>query len=225
MGAMRRPAALGTGWLCCLALTACSPSSPAGSTPTPSAAPERTVAVFLGDSYTAGWGAAKGEGYVGPVAAELGWLGIPAGESGTGYVDDSDRVGQTVYAGRVEDVPSLEPDVVVVQGSTNDVGEPAGAVRAAAGELYAQLAAQVPDARIVVVGPAAPPSVDPVGVRDVRNELQQAASDAGLPFVDPIAEGWLRPADGLFADDLHPNATGYARLAQALVVDLHRLGW
>jgi lysophospholipase L1-like esterase len=62
-------------------------------------------------------------------------------------------------------------------------------------------------------------------VEAVRDALAAAAGQAGLRFVDPIADGWLEPPDGLYADGLHPDEDGYARLADELAEDLRAAGW
>lgn len=204
-----------------------SPPSGAATGPAPGTsgatapAPDPTV-VFLGDSYTVGVG---GTGYVAQTAAELGWVAYAQGQSGTGYADPSTVPGQTVFGDRLAGVVAADPDVVVVQGSTNDVGERPELVQAAAASLYAALHVGLPTARVVVLGPLSPPNVPAGAVLALRNALAAAASTAGLPFIDPVAGGWLSPPDGLFADGIHPNDAGYAQLSDDLVRALRRLGY
>jgi lysophospholipase L1-like esterase len=222
-GAGRRSIAL----LACLglaALTACSAAfgllhrAPAEVAP---AAAKARVAVFLGDSYTVGFG---GGGYVTRTAQELGWTAVARGQSGTGYVNPSEVTGQSVYGDRVAELVAVHPGIVVVQGSTNDLGRPIGAIAIAARELYAQLARTLPDAKLVVLGPLAPPGVAQKDIGLIRDVLADAAHDAGLAFIDPIAQGWLQPPSGLFVDGVHPNDAGYAELADHLVAALRALG-
>ena len=213
----------------CLLLTSCATAAAPPDRPDPRSARQTAAdpltAVFLGDSYTVGAGdPAPDGGYVATVARRLRWTARPAAQSGTGYVSDGRQPGRSPYAGRLDEVAAAEPDIVVVQGSTNDVGQPPDAVGRAAGELYEALRSRLPGARVVVLGPLSPPGVDPVGVRTVRDELAQAADAAELPFIDPIAEGWLSPPDGLFADPVHPNRAGYRQLAVDLSAALRELG-
>ncbi|WP_175483842.1 SGNH/GDSL hydrolase family protein [Modestobacter sp. DSM 44400] len=180
---------------------------------------------FLGDSYTVGVGSSIA-GYVAAVADGMGWKAVNDGQSGTGYLNPGPGAGTSVFAGRVPAVAAEVPDVVVVQGSTNDVGQDPNAVGQAADHLYGALAAALPRSRIVVVGPLAAPSVDPAGVLSIRDALAAAAARAGLSFVDPIAAAWLQPPDGLYASDkLHPNDAGYAQIAARLVRALGKLGF
>lgn len=198
------------------------PSPPVSGAPALPTAPDSIRAVILGDSYTVGVGAS--EGYVSDLALLMGWDITGAGEAGTGYVNSSDVPGRARYAERLPVVVEAAPDIVLVQGSTNDGGVPPEELRAAAGELYRALHASLPDARIVVVGPLRPPTADPGQVDMVRSVLASAAAQAGLPFIDPVAQGWLSPGDGLFADGLHPDDAGYDQLALRLAGDLHALG-
>ncbi|MEX5718170.1 SGNH/GDSL hydrolase family protein [Geodermatophilus maliterrae] len=224
--------------LACPALAACGGTGSAEGPTTPSAAPTTTTApttpptttaggvraVFLGDSYTVGVGS-DGPTYAAQVADRLGWTQVEAAQSGTGYVADGGGRGNAPFGDRVDDVAAADPDVVVVQGSTNDVGADPAAVAAAAAHLYGDLAAAVPDADVVVLGPLAPPEVPRPGVEAVRDALATAAGQAGLRFVDPVAGGWLEPPEGLYADGLHPDDEGYARLADELVEELRAAGW
>nr|WP_275585576.1 SGNH/GDSL hydrolase family protein [Blastococcus saxobsidens] len=175
----------------------------------------------MGDSYTVGLG---GEGYVERTARALGWSGVAEGQSGTGYVNPSGVAGQQAYGERVDDVAAHRPDVVVVQGSTNDAGAAPPEVSAAAAQLYADLAEALPAASVVVVGPVAPPGIPVEEVRAVRDAVARAAEGAGLPFVDPVAEDWLRRPDGLFTEDgIHPNQAGYDEMAERLAAALREL--
>jgi lysophospholipase L1-like esterase len=186
------------------------------STPTPISASAGSIprAVFLGDSYTVGFGG--GLGYVQPAADQLGWMALPSGQSGTGYVAEGIEDWMGPYGERVDEVADARPDVVVVQGSTNDVGRSIEEIRAAAANLYRELGDRLPEADTIVVGPLAAPAVDAAAVRAVRDALREAASTAGVRFVDPIAEGWLEPSAGLYGDGLHPNDAGYGEMADRL---------
>jgi lysophospholipase L1-like esterase len=62
-------------------------------------------------------------------------------------------------------------------------------------------------------------------VREVRTAVAQAATTARLSFIDPLAEEWLQPPEGLFADPIHPNDAGYRELADHLVTALRLRGY
>jgi lysophospholipase L1-like esterase len=181
--------------------------------------------VVLGDSFTVGVGSDAEAGYVGALADRMDWTVVPEAESGTGYVNPGSEPGLEVYGGRVASVVAEAPDIVLVQGSTNDVGagSPADIGRAAA-DVYAALAAALPEARVVVLGPLDSPVVDRDGVLAARDAVAGAAARAGLPFIDPIEENWLDSPE-LFADGLHPDDPGYAEFAGDLTDALRDLGF
>ena len=111
-----------------------------GRAPTGSSAPEEVRAVFVGDSYTVGLGG-DGTSYVEPTAAAMRWTAVNLGASGTGYLSAATA---GPYRERLDGVLAADPDVVVVQGSTNDLSRPPAEVGAAAAQLYAELTAIVP---------------------------------------------------------------------------------
>ena len=188
------------------------------------AAPSPLRAVFLGDSYTVGFGSDDG-GYVPDVAAQLGWQATALGQTGTGYVAPSPTPGQAPYGARVAAVVALDPDVVVVQGSTNDFYV-VDQVDAAAQAVFAELARELPGTPVVVVGPVMPQNSDASLLTGVRNAVADAAGRSGLPFIDPIGAQWLEPTDGLYSiDGIHPNDAGYAEFADDLVGALRGLGF
>ncbi|SFO94351.1 Lysophospholipase L1 [Geodermatophilus dictyosporus] len=201
-----------------LAVAAC------GGTAGPDRAAAEVRAVFLGDSYTVGVGTSVGPTYAARTADRLGWTEVDAGQSGTGYVADGGGGDRAPFRARVPDVAQAAPDVVVVQGSTNDAGVPSVEVGAAATALYADLAAAVPGARVVVLGPLAAPGVPRAEIEAIRDALAAAAAQAGLLFVDPVAGDWLAPSQGLWADSTHPDDEGYAVVADELVAALEAAG-
>lgn len=200
-----------------LLLGRCSGDEDAAGTGRPAPAPR---AVFLGDSYTAT--SADGGGYVPATAQSMGWTPVLAAVGGTGYL--APAPGSGPYDTRVDDVVAGDPDVVVVQGSTNDAGYPVADVRRAARELYAALGEELPDAEVVVLGPLDPPGVDRAEVDAIRAVLAEESEAAGLPFVDPVAGDWLSSGAGLFADPVHPSEAGYGEFAVDLVGALRAAG-
>jgi acyl-CoA thioesterase-1 len=114
-------------------------------------------------------------------------------------------------------VIAAEPDVVVVQGSTNDARRPED-VQAAALELFTALREGLPETQIVAVGPVLPPIESSEDVRRVTEAVAAAAAAAGVPFLDPVAEEWLPfQREALYDGDLlHPSPAGYDQFADRL---------
>lgn len=177
---------------------------------------------FIGDSYIEGTpiGGAQQSNITVLLAQRFGWVVTNTAVSGTGYTTAAGRSYESLQLPRVE---AVRPQLVIVFGSLNDMGK--GEVDVTASRLYADLKAGLPGTRIVVVGPAWIDGSPPPVVLTTRDQVRRAAAAAGLPFVDPIAEGWFAGnAENLIgADHVHPTDTGHAHMAALLGDDLLRL--
>ncbi|MBY6366874.1 SGNH/GDSL hydrolase family protein [Rhodococcoides corynebacterioides] len=186
------------------------------------AAPLRVTVV--GDSFAAGVGAdAPTGGYAYAAAARGCWTPTLVASSGTGYA----RVrfpGTVPFTDptRLAAVAASNPDVVVVQGSGNDVGD--DGLRAAATAMYAALAVIVPRARVVVVGPTDAPAARHENIGRIRTILAEVTRSAGVPFVDPAGARWLDWTTDYVADGIHPNAAGHRAMGERLAAEVAALG-
>jgi len=191
-------------------------------TPGPAPAQVNSKAAFLGDSYTAGAGAAVDNGFAQQVATLLCWDGVYFGQGGTGYTNPGQREeGEGVYLQRVDAVIESRPDVVIVQGSTNDSGGPANT--AAAREVFAAIRAGLPNAQIVALGPVAPPKEDPAKVAASRDAVRAATEAEGVTFIDPVAMGWMPGSFNFGEDGIHPNPFGHKLMAENLFESIRGL--
>ncbi|WP_245819716.1 SGNH/GDSL hydrolase family protein [Rhodococcoides yunnanense] len=183
------------------------------------AAPAPLRVSIVGDSFSAGIGAGDSLGYAPILAARGCWIYNLVAVSGSGYTASPDPF---VRLPRVTKAASTIPDVIIIQGSGNDRGD-SGLFVAATG-LYVAFRAIAPQARIVVVGPTGAPNAKHDNINEVRRHLRDAASVAGVTFVDPQAERWLNAAGDYAPDGIHPNTRGHAQMANRLFDDLTRLG-
>lgn len=182
------------------------------------------IVVFIGDSYTSGSreGGNDDANYTRRLGREFGFGVINTAVGGAGYAVAPP--GKTTFSGQLAGLLSVQdPQLIIVQGSLNDVLTTPVKVRAAADQLFANLKALRPRARIVVVGPIVPEAAfSAANVLVVRDTVRDAAYQAQLPFVDPILERWLS-ADLIGTDQVHPTDAGHQRIAEALGRDLERL--
>ncbi|RKT33688.1 lysophospholipase L1-like esterase [Microbacterium sp. AG1240] len=177
-----------------------------------------TTIAFLGDSWAGGAGVPGGgpdNSYAARTAREIGWpYDIFAG-GGTGYTFPEN----TRFMSRVAPLIEAAPDVVVVQGSSNDYRASEEEIRQAADEVFAAIRAGLPEARIYALGVFDSPGA-PTDLNDVsRRAVSAAAAASGVTWIDGNADGWLN-VETDFADGYHPNEGGHQKVADQLAAYL-----
>lgn len=183
--------------------------------------PEGATVLIFGDSWTFGSAASDPTlGYAYVVSDLTGWTTIVDGVRGSGYLKpgiDGPDFGTRVAALD----PTLEPDLVIIQGSINDRRLVPTGYDAAVNAAWDRLSATYPSARIVVLGPA--PQVLPVQRATARidRDLARLAAQRGWWYVSPLREGWITEANYLDVIDTgigrnHPSTAGHAYLAERL---------
>lgn len=187
--------------------------------------PQARVLVF-GDSWTYGSAASDPSlGYAYVIAKRTGWTTIVDGVRGSGYLKPG--IDGPAFGDRIAALdPTLDPDLVIVQGSINDRKQGAEGYRDAVNAAWDALAATYPDARIVVLGPA--PQVLPIETETARidRDLADLAAARGWWYLSPIAEQWITDANYLEVIDTsatgrdHPSTAGHAYLADRLAADI-----
>lgn len=194
-------------------------------TPTPTSAPVSDVvdAVLFGDSFTAGRGSPAGTTTaLQQAAASLRWRSTVRAAVGTGYTTGGEQGGLPFLQRLAREVRTA-PDVLVVQGGAADTGATVPQLTAAANAVVDDLQRRFPRTRLVLVGPVAMEQpVDGQLVRVART-LAAVAKAQGVPFVDPIAQGWVGEAnhDSLTSPTgFYPNAAGHAYLGRRLAAVL-----
>lgn len=178
--------------------------------------PERETVAFIGDSFTEGAGSStttREYRWSTLVSDELGWVEKNFAVGGTGYVNGgpADAPFHTV----VPEVVATEPDIVVVAGGGNDQWSEPAEVEDAAGDLFATLRSELPDAQIIVISPwwhTEPPASMP----DLIEAVRSAAEADGATFVD-TGQPLQGHREWLSGDGIHPNDEGYAVLADAVL--------
>jgi lysophospholipase L1-like esterase len=186
------------------------------------------VLVF-GDSWVYGSAALSPSlGFAYRLADELGWETIVDGVRGSGYLKPG--LDGPAYGERIAQLdPSLDPDLVIVEGSINDRRLYPDGYRDAVTSAWDALAARYPDARMVILGPA--PQVLPVedATRRIDADLRELAAARGWWYVSPIAEDWISNANYAQVIDSgpvgrdHPSTEGHAYLAGRVAAAIRAL--
>ena len=113
--------------------------------------------------------------------------------------------------------PMADADLIVVFGGRADGPVPPEEVATAAGAVLERARVAAPDAPILVIGPAWPDAQVPPEVLADRDAIAGVAAQAGVPFVDPLAEGWfVDRVDLIAADGVHPTPQGHQYLADLI---------
>jgi lysophospholipase L1-like esterase len=173
------------------------------------------VVTFIGDSWTAGTGASDWQGYAVQVGEHLGWEYHVLGVGGSGYL--ATGLGAP-FAERIPRALATGPDVIVVQGSTNDSGKSLEALVSATRSTLTRLRAEAdPDTAILVLGASYTPGLASTAVDGINAAVAGAAAAAGVTFVDIAAQKWADADDPtIWADPSHPDDRGHQRIADRL---------
>lgn len=189
----------------------------ADSTPSSDTDEDLPVAVFVGASYATGAGATFPESrWTALLAEQQGWDEVNLAQGGTGYlaspvVDGAERL---AYGDLVDQIIAPEPDVVVISGGRDDVGQPPFEIQQAATSLFGQLTQALPNAQIFVVNPWWDATEQPIGLAEVAGAVEAAASQTGVTYIDtgqPLSDPAL-----LSENIVDPNDQGHLALAEAV---------
>ncbi|POH58744.1 SGNH/GDSL hydrolase family protein [Cryobacterium zongtaii] len=208
------------------------PAPTASAPPTASSAPtdapppptDPAVAVFLGDSYTQGWGASNPTmKWTTLVAYAAGWTEVNEGQGGTGYVTMAgvSGCGQDdcpTYPDRVADIVAAAPDVVVIAGGQNDrwaLATDPELVQAAVDRTFSLLREGLPNARLIAVGPSTAEPATAM-ITDLDGWVRAAADRVDAEYVsllDPV----VIQSDMVVSDGVHVNDAGHRAIADRVL--------
>lgn len=188
----------------------------------------RPLALFIGDSYTAGESSA-GLSYACRAALRMGWLCALSAVGGTGYISggpanrwDDPYTGKSLSF--IERIPGLsakyDPDLVVLDGGRNDDFAPRTYAFEETVSTLGEVRRAWPRAQIVFVRPRfLDDPTDDLGMTDEFMARLKATPDAkGVIFIDPLSTlSGTDTSDLLASDKIHPNAEGEKRILAALI--------
>lgn len=203
---------------------------------------ETVNVVAIGDSMLAGsaYGPfVPGNALTLRLGHELGWTVTNMGQGGTGWVNRGASPGTTTesFIFRIRQAVPLNPDVVLILGSTNDVNQPGISSAVSSGIL--SIRAALPSALIIVLGvwsknDAAVPTVEAaiksgvIAAQDTRTFFIPIYGDADGPWVsgswnnNPMPNGFsnthaVNSTLYIAGDSTHPSDQGISYLASRIV--------
>jgi acyl-CoA thioesterase-1 len=177
----------------------------------PRAHAEATTPVLLvvGDSISAGYGLAKGSGWVDLLAARVEAQRLPW------RVVNASITGDTTAGGRAR-LPALldqyNPAIVVVELGGND-GLRGGNLRSAKDNLVAMVTGiRKSGAQAVIVGMRLPPNYGSAYTREFEAIYGDVAKSSGAPLVPFLFAGIAESDEWFQPDRIHPTAAAQQRL-------------
>lgn len=177
----------------------------------------RTMVTFLGNSFTGGSLMDSGPTSRWPalVSEKLDVSDTVVTADASGYVTRG--IGFATYHDLADDVPA-DSAAVVILGSDDDASKPYAKIKSAALAAFATIRERAPHARILAIATFWVNSTPPQGILTSRDAVRDAAAEAHVSFVDPIAEHWLvaDPSVTIGSDGLHPTDAGQRELAHRI---------
>ena len=167
------------------------------------------VVLVVGDSVSAGYGLANGQGWVNLLSRRLAETKSPF------QVVNASISGDTTAGGRAR-LPALltqhKPAVVVLELGANDAlrGGDLGATRANLDVMIAE--SRTAGAKVLLLGMKLPPNYGPAYVKHFESVFADAASANKAPLVPFLFEGFGDDLDLFQPDRIHPTAAAQSKI-------------
>jgi acyl-CoA thioesterase-1 len=165
--------------------------------------------LVVGDSISAGYGLARGEGWVDLLARRL------AEQGHRERVVNASISGDTTAGGRAR-LPALlrehRPSIVIIELGGNDALR-GGNLQATRENLDAMVAAaQAARAKVLIVGMKVPPNYGPAYARTFDAVFTDVAKARGVPVVPYVFAGFGEDLMQFQSDRIHPTAAAQPRI-------------
>ena len=147
------------------------------------------------------------------LATEHGWRLTNLASDGSGFVAVGDN-GDT-FADQARAAEELDPDVVIITGSSNDLGADDTEIDGATTATIAEVHAALPAAKIIAVSAVWGDTEVPPQLSAIDSYVDSASTADGGTYLDigqPLSD---RP-DLMQSDDDHPTAAGQLLIASAV---------
>ncbi len=180
--------------------------------------PPGSLVYVIGDSWSSGYSADPGQGYIDHLRAMTGWSIVVDAQSGTGFV--ATRPGRAAFPDRVQTLPADPPALILVQGGLNDTADDQVPLLAdAASAMIANAQSRFPEAAIAFIGPSIYGWPASRGNLAVDSILGGVAKSANITYISPITGSWINQSNIATLIDpatKHLNNAGHAEFARRL---------
>ena len=182
------------------------------------AAPDGPVVVAIGDSIMEGHGLDPSQAWPSLLAREYGWRLTNLASDGSGFVTAGSN-GDT-FADQIAVAVRLNPSIVLVSGSSNDLGSDDVTIAGKTAATIRALHAAVPRAEIFAVSPVWNDTSVPPQLNSIDLDVVHAVAAVGGYTLD-IGQPLSGRPGLLQSDDVHPTPAGQQLIAEAVSKALH----
>lgn len=185
------------------------------------AAPGARV-VVIGDSISGGHGLPAEQAWPAVLARTERWQLTNLSCDGAGVLTEGDTDScASAYEGLVQRAVALRPAVVLVQASSNDLGQDQDEVDGATEQLVADVHRLLPRARVVGLSAIWNEQQPPAQLVAISAALRSAIDEDGGTYVD-VGQPLRGHADWMQSDDVHPTARGQRAVLAAVTAAFGR---
>jgi acyl-CoA thioesterase-1 len=181
-----------------------------------------TVAVAIGDSIMEGHGLSADQAWVATLAKEDGWEFTNLASDGSGFLKVGTK-GDT-FADQAQAAIAMHPSVVVLAGSSNDLGESNAALAKATTATLKTLRSALPTARIIAISAVWGATSLPPQMTEIDHQVRSAIAAVGGEYLD-IGQPLAGHPELMQSDAVHPTAAGQRVLARAVSDASRQVFW
>ncbi len=204
---MRITIALTAGLVAVVSVAAANPAMAETTSPAPQREPEKVL--FVGDSVMKAYGLDISQSWPVLLAQSNNWAVTNLASNGSGYVTIGE--GNNSFLDVVHNAAAETPDVVVLEGSSNDFGVDNDVLSAATTETFAAVRQEFPNAEIIGLSTIWGAEAIPDQLADADAQVQAAVEAVGGRYID-IGQPFQGDYSLMQGDDVHPTAAGQVAL-------------
>lgn len=179
------------------------------------------VVVAVGDSILMGHGLGSNESWIAQLAVQDNFDLVNLASDGSGFVTAGDN--DDTFADQIRAAIDRKANVVILSGSSNDLGQSDPGVKAAADAAVTELHTALPNARIIAVSGIWGDTNVPEQMRTINEAVEAAVSAVGGTYLrigQPLGGKVALMQD----DGVHPTAEGQTLIAQRVQKALNHAG-
>ncbi len=182
--------------------------------PTPSRSTQARV-LTIGDSIMKGYGLTSDQAWPSLIAAKDGWILDNRACNGAGFVTPGMSDCGENFAGVAAEAAGLQPDVVIVSGSSNDFGVDNDVLLRTTVATLKQLRTEFPQALIIGLSTTWGDIPEPDEISIIDSQMKEALAEVGGTFVD-VGQPLSGHPELMQDDHIHPNQEGQVTLELAI---------